>query len=290
VNNFVGRPTKEALFQAFSDIDQKTGFASLRGDKRRLCYNAPMCGRYVSPDAESIEEAWPIAAHIATQALRRRFNVLPGSMVPVLRGEGARAALVLIQARWGFIPPWWKQPKPPPDCFNARSEDAAAKPMWRAAYRSARCLIPADGWYEWSGVERIDPRTGTSESERRPHFIFRPQGPICFAGLMSLWKLEGRMPLITCAILTRPASASLRGIHPRMPVVLPEELYRDWLSPRLEHAQRIAELIAQSMSDFSHYPVSMQLNHATEDAEELVHPIGLGLTAGDATRGLSNSR
>jgi putative SOS response-associated peptidase YedK len=233
-----------------------------------------MCERYVSPDTASIRQAWPVA-HVLTGALGRRFNVLPGSSIPVLRGEGPLGELALFEARWGFIPPWWKQPRPPPDCFTARSDDAAKKPMWRSAYRSARCLVPADGWYQWSGAERIDGRTREVHTTRQPHFIFRPEGPVCFAGLLSLWKLDGYMPLITCAILTRPAGEQLRAIHDRMPVVLPPELFGDWLSAKLEHEQAIGSLIASSMSDFSHYPVSAQLNNAKHDAQELVQPIRL---------------
>jgi putative SOS response-associated peptidase YedK len=233
-----------------------------------------MCGRYVSPDTASIRQAWPIA-QVLTGELGRRFNVLPGTSIPVLRGDGPRGELTLLEARWGFIPPWWKQLRPPPDCFTARSEDAAAKPMWRAAYRSARCLVPADGWYEWSGAERVDVKTGTVDARRQPHFIFRPEGPVCFAGLTSLWKLDARMPLITCAILTRPAGEGLRAIHERMPVVLPPDLFADWLSTKLEDAQAIRGLIAGSMSDFSHYPVSARLNNASHDEEALVSPITL---------------
>jgi putative SOS response-associated peptidase YedK len=229
-----------------------------------------MCSRYVSPDTASIEHAWRIGNSGAT-SFARRFNVLPDTRIPVLRADPARR-LFLLDARWGFVPPWWKQATPPTGCFNARAEEAAHKPMWRHSYRTERCLIPADGWYEWSGVERVDAKTGEVQSRRQPHFIFRPEGPVCFAGLMSLWKLNAQLPVITCAILTRTASTSLSHIHARMPVVLPPPLFEDWLHPDLQEPDA---LIGQAMSEFSQYPVSAELNNAKHDAQELVNPIAL---------------
>jgi putative SOS response-associated peptidase YedK len=210
--------------------------------------------RYVSPDSTSIERAWPIGNRGAS-AFVRRFNVLPETRVPILRND--RGGLYLIEARWGFVPPWWKQPTPPRGCIDAKAEDAADKPMWRHAYRSERCLIPADGWYAWAGP-------------RQPHFIFRPEGPVCFAGLMSLWKLDGQLPLITCAILTRAASTALSHIHPRMPVVLPSALFADWLDPKVAEPD---PLIAQAIDEFSHYPVTPDLAEARHDEEALVLPL-----------------
>jgi putative SOS response-associated peptidase YedK len=228
-----------------------------------------MCGRYVVPDSATIEHAWPIARS-ADAPFDRRFNVAPGSHVPVLRAEGE--ALVLLHARWGFVPPWWKQPKPPAGCFVVRSEEAAAKQMWRDAYRHERCLIPADGWYEWSGVERVDPHRGEIRSSRQPHFVFHRDGAVCFAGVTSLWKLEGQSALVTCAVLTCAATGALAKLHPRMPVVLPEALYPAWLDPRLRQPDDIAEIIAHAMTVFSHYPVSSRLNDAAYDDEDLVRP------------------
>jgi putative SOS response-associated peptidase YedK len=191
--------------------------------------------------------------------------------VPVLRRD-ADNALVLIRARWGFIPPWWNQSKPPEHCFSTRCEDASSKPMWQPAYRSARCVIPADGWYEWSGAERVGPDPTKAQDKRQPHFLFRTDGPVGFAGLISLWKLPGHLPLITCAILTRAASPSVARIHPRMPVVLPHEALAHWLDPGRRTPAEISPILARSITDFSHYPVSKRLNNATEDDEALVKP------------------
>ena len=235
-----------------------------------------MCDRYVSPSSESIEQAWTLGRR-GCDAFDRRFNVLPGTRVPVLRGD--RGNLFLMQARWGFIPRWWSQKKPPDNCYTARVEDAAAKPMWRDSYRTERCLIPADGWYEWSGVERVDAKTGEVRSLRQPHFVFRPEGPVCFGGLMSLWKLEGQLPVINCAILTREAPAPLREIHPRIPLVLPPAAFRSWLNPTLRSAGELAALIGGSVDQFSHYPVSPALTGASHDDVDFVKPMPLKTAA-----------
>ena len=229
-----------------------------------------MCGRYVSPDIKTVETIWPVA-QAACKPFGRRYNVLPGTMIPALRGDPSTKGLIVIEARWGFIPPWWKQSRLPSHCFTERSEDADHKPMWSPAFRSSRCLIPADGWYEWSGVERI--KAKAADTPRQPHFIFRPEGPVCFAGVMSLWKLDGHLPLITCAILTRPASPALNTIHNRMPVVLPHAACIDWVDPRLQHPAQIASVMQQAVTDFSYYPVDTRLNNATDDDEALVKPI-----------------
>ena len=231
-----------------------------------------MCDRYVSPSSESIEQAWSLGRR-SCDAFDRRFNVLPGTRVPVLRGD--RGGLFLMQARWGFVPRWWSQKKPPEHCHTARVEDAAAKPMWRDSYRTERCLIPVDGWYEWSGVERVDAKTGEVRSLRRPHFMFRPEGPVCVGGLMSLWKLEGQLPVINCAILTREAPTPLREIHPRIPLVLPPAAFKSWLNPNLRSADELAAVIAGSLEQFSHYPVNPALTGASHDDVDFVKPMPL---------------
>lgn len=227
-----------------------------------------MCGRYVSPDTASIVRAWRVG-RTTGNPFPRRFNVVPATDIPILRGDPRTGELILLAARWGFIPPWWTHAKPPNQCFNARSEEASSKPVWRLAYRESRCLIPAEGWYEWTGAERIDAKTGEIRSRRQPHFIFRgDREPFCFAGLMTLWKLPGQLPRITCAILTRAATPSVRDIHDRMPVVIAEADIGKWL----DHGADAAALIERAESDFTHYPVSTRLNATVSDDAALLEP------------------
>jgi len=232
-----------------------------------------MCGRYVSPDTAAIERAWHIG-RTNSNPFRRRFNVLPTTNTPILRGNPATRALELVEARWGLIPHWWKQAKPPQHCFNARSEEAAGKPMWRHSYRHARCLIPAAGWYEWQAVERADPRTGEIRISKQPHFIYRHDKKlICFAGVMAMNTPEGKDPLLTCALLTRDAAPSVAMIHDRMPVVLPGALFDSWLDPDLQKSEDVAAVVARAQVDFAHHPVSIKLNTAKNDDPSLIDPL-----------------
>ena len=101
-----------------------------------------MCGRYVSPEESAMERYWHIGARTPLTWYRRSFNVTPTATVPIIRADES-GQLELLPARWGLIPGWWKDPKPPMRSFNARSEEAASKPMWRSSYRNQRCLMPA---------------------------------------------------------------------------------------------------------------------------------------------------
>ena len=231
-----------------------------------------MCGRYVSPERAAIERAWQVGRG-NSNPFGRRTNVLPTSVIPILRADPATGALELAEARWGLVPSWWKQAKPPAYSINARAEEAAAKPMWRHAWRHARCLIPAEGWYEWQAAQRADPATGGTKDYKQPHYIFRrDRRPVCFAGLMEASPAKE----LTCAILTRAASESVAGIHDRMPVVLPDELLVRWVRADVEKPEDVAGMVKLAQSTFAHYPVSTRLNSAKADDPELLAPVAQG--------------
>jgi len=213
-----------------------------------------MCGRYVSPDQASIERAWQIRRSSGLD-LARRFNVQPTTDVPLLLHDSGE--LVLVAARWGLIPHWWKQDRPPNFTINARLEEAAGKPMWRDPMRRARCLLPAEGWYEWQEVA----------GGKQPYYLHRTDGrPFCFAGLMSTWK-----DTLSCAILTKPAEGPVAEVHDRMPVVLPDEAHAGWLDPALKDATEFARTNALAR-EFSHYAVSKRVNNARHEGADLIEP------------------
>lgn len=215
-----------------------------------------MCGRYVSPEQASIERAWQIRRSSGMDFVRR-FNVQPTTEVPLLLLDAGE--LALAAARWGLIPHWWKQDKPPTFTINARLEEAAGKPMWRDPMRRTRCLLPADGWYEWQDLA----------GGKQPHYITRQdRKPFCFAGLMSVWKDQ-----LSCAILTKAAEGPAAGIHDRMPVVFADEAFEGWLDPALKDATDFARAQAQSR-DFVHYAVSKRVNNARNEGPELIEPAG----------------
>ncbi len=235
-----------------------------------------MCGRYVSPEQAEIERTWQIG-RTNSNPFRRRYNVLPTTQVPILRRAVDADELELTEARWGLIPDWWSKPKPPTSTINARSEEAAGKPMWRHPYRHARCLIPAVGWYEWKPMERMDPATGEVTTYKQPFYLrAATDGPICFAGLLSIWTPVGGEPRLTCAILTRAPSPSAAEIHDRMPVILADTAHREWLDPEQQDAGKVAEIVRLcAVDDVKHYPVSTRLNSSKTDDEKLIEPVNV---------------
>jgi putative SOS response-associated peptidase YedK len=217
-----------------------------------------MCGRYVSPEQASIERAWKID-RTSGNPFPRRFNVQPTTAVPVLLLEdGART---LRGARWGLIPHWWKQDKPPGSTLNARLEDISGKPMWRDPIRRSRCLLPAEGWYEWR----------ETAAGKQPHYITRrDRRPFCFAGLYATWR-----GTLSCAILTTQALGPVAEVHERMPVVLPEADHGAWLEPAMHDAAVATAMALEPMApeEFEHYPVSRRVNNARHEGPDLIEPL-----------------
>ncbi|MGQ0526114.1 MAG: SOS response-associated peptidase [Betaproteobacteria bacterium] len=234
-----------------------------------------MCGRFVSPAEAAIERAWHVGRGTSTP-FARRYNVAPTATIPVLRWDRQARQLELVAARWGLIPHWWKELKAPQFAFNARIEEAASKPMWRDASRRARCLIPAEGWYEWK--EDVDgPRART---RKQPYFVCRPdRQPFCFAGLLSRWlDRETGETVVSCAILTTPAAGALAELHERMPVVVPDTVHGAWLDAAQTDAEqalgRVAAAAPATIDLLEHYAVSARVNDARIDEPALLQPLG----------------
>jgi putative SOS response-associated peptidase YedK len=235
-----------------------------------------MCGRFVSPEEATIERYWHLGRH-NFKLLPRRFNVFPTDTIQFLRRPSNSEGLELAGGRWGLVPHWWKEAKPPKTSFNARVEEAAGKPMWRDAWSRARCLIPAEGWYEWQAVERVDPATGEIKRAKQPHFIRHADGRgICFAGLMSYWKNpETGEALRSCAILTTSAAGPLAEIHDRTPVVLPQDVHAAWLDRKLTDASQVKAIADARMppEEFTHYKVRLLVNNTDLNGPELIEPL-----------------
>ncbi|HLB30621.1 MAG TPA: SOS response-associated peptidase [Gammaproteobacteria bacterium] len=230
-----------------------------------------MCGRLVLPDSVAIRQQMDVDSSTA-RSFERRFNVAPTATVPIIiaRPDGGR---VLQPARWGLAPPWWQEQKLPSHTFNARSEDAWKKPMWRAAIRNARCLLPAEGWYEWRTLEVIDRETGEVTRGKQPYFIHDATRPLlALAGLYSRGNNTDAGFEYSCAVLTRAASPALQAIHNRMPVVLREDAWRIWLAAQ-ETPEAIDAAIAGSADDLAFHAVSARVNNARVDDAALIEPI-----------------
>lgn len=245
-----------------------------------------MCGRYVSPDEAAIEREWdigrrnPVRLPLPASAERlfsmTRYNVAPTTLVPIVRFDRDANQRVLDAARWGLIPHWWSKSEPPRNTFNARSEEAAGKPMWRHAWRHTRCLLPALGWYEWTDAQRADPSGGRRKSYRQPYFIHREDGaPLAFAGLYSLPPENGE-PILSCAVVTRAALGRLADVHERMPVVLIPELQSCWLDPELKDPAEVDGIVASA--DRIHlvfHPVDTRVNASRGDDPGMIARIAL---------------
>lgn len=233
-------------------------------------YRDAMCGRFVLPEEAAVLACWPQIAPIQDGGWKACFNVAPARTVPVLVREPG-GGLALRPARWGLIPAWWRRESPPARTFNARSEDAARKPMWRDSLPARRCLVPAGGWYEW---KRPDGAAGLSgRPSPQPYFICRPREPVlAFAGLWARREPAGSDPALSFAILTQPAAPAISFIHPRMPVVVPLDQQAEWLDPRTT-AETARTLIARACEDFLARPVSSRVNDARQDSPDLTREV-----------------
>ena len=235
-----------------------------------------MCGRYVSPEEAAIERFWHIGRH-NNNPFARRFNVSPTSIMPILRLDRFTGEIELVNARWGLIPTWWKDAKPPRTTHNARSEESATKPMWKGPLAKSRCLISAVGWYEWKQVERTDPATGEIIKAKQPHFFHLPDDQLfAFAGVMAMRKpATDDEWQASCAILTREAVGPAAEVHDRMPVILAGDSENAWLDPKIsDAAQAMAAALENGVTELEHHPVSSRVNVAANDDKALIEALG----------------
>ena len=179
-----------------------------------------MCGRFsLTAGLGEVAEAFAAEVSPALAGCEPRYNIAPTEDVPVVIAapEGRRAGPM----RWGLVPPWAESPRMGARMINARSETVSTRRTFRESFLARRCLVPADGFYEWES--RAD--------GKRPHWIHRPgRALFAMAGIWAPWRRDGGAPLATFSVLTRDASGPIRRLHDRVPVILPETLWTDWLA------------------------------------------------------------
>ncbi len=234
-----------------------------------------MCGRYVSPEEAEIERHWHIGRS-SPNPFGRRFNVSPTQPIPILRLDRATGELELVHARWGLIPSWWKDVRPPRTSHNARAEEAATKPMWRGALAKSRCLIPAVGWYEWKTIAQADTSTGEIKTIKRPHFFHLPGNRLfCFAGILAMWTAPDRAePQLSAALFTQDSTGPSAEVHERMPIVLAPEAEDAWLDAHLSDPGRAMALArTHAVIEVLHYPVSSRVNASKSEGEDLTRAL-----------------
>ncbi len=244
-----------------------------------------MCGRFVAASSPTLL-AERFHAEETIEATVPDYNVAPREDVTVVReraGEDHTRRL-LSRLRWGLVPAWAKDPSVGDRMINARAETLTTSSAFQVAFAKRRCLIPADGFYEW---RRVPPPPGTKRARREPFFIHRRDGePMAFAGLWAVWKVPE--PLVgtigsddgwlrSCSIVTTEANALLEPVHDRMPVVLPERAWDEWLDPAPvagERAAVLTQLLVPAPDEwFEMFAVSDRVNRVLEKGPELVRPL-----------------
>ena len=221
-----------------------------------------MCGRYFLHS--SADKLSALFGEMPMPVLEARYNIAPTQPVPVVRQDRAgRREMVLV--RWGLVPAWSKGPDSRFGMINARLETVAQKPAYRSAFRYKRCLIPADGFYEWRAAGRF----------KQP-YVLRPSDgrPMALAGLWEHWQDADGNELESCTILVREANAQVKSVHERMPVIMGPDSFGLWLDIHAQKPQPLETLLAvQQAPDLEIYPVSRAVNSPREDSSGLLEPI-----------------
>jgi putative SOS response-associated peptidase YedK len=234
-----------------------------------------MCGRYVSvrSDADMLDEFDAVDA-TNDETPEADYNVAPTKPVrvvvnrPLRDAEGKPEPEPTRQLRvvsWGLVPSWAKDQRGASKLINARIESVATKPAFRRAYAKRRCLVPADGWYEWRAFDsEYGPR-------KQPLYMTPVDGHLlAFAGLYEFWGTSGQT-LTTCAIITSPADGALAEIHDRMPLVLPRSAWSRWLDPGVEDpADLLVPWDEASGEHLELRPVDTAVNYVDNNGPELI--------------------
>jgi len=222
-----------------------------------------MCGRY---ELHSHPAAIALAFGLAhPPELHARYNIAPMTDVPVVRISTA-GERELVRMRWGLVPRWAKDPSIGAKMINARGETIADKPSFRTAYRRHRCLLPADGFYEWVQVG-----DGPHPKKQPMHIGMKDGTPFGFAGLFERWLNANGEVLDTCTIVTTDANELLRPIHDRMPVIIAPAQYARWLDPA--HADVVDLIAPYPSAAMAYYPVSTRLNNVRHDDAALIESV-----------------
>jgi len=224
-----------------------------------------MCGRYVLSQRASVYADWFGAGVVKTEELAPNYNVAPTDPVyAVAEYEGERQ---LGSFRWGLVPWFSKDRKTAARHINARVETVATKPSFKDSLVSKRCLVPADGFYEWQRMP--------DDKGKLPHFIHSASAePLAFAGLWASWKdPETNERLKTCTILTGEPSALVKPIHDRMPVILDRALWDAWLGASEDVEELLGLLTSRPPVDVALHPVSTLVNSVKNNLPELIEPL-----------------
>jgi putative SOS response-associated peptidase YedK len=221
-----------------------------------------VCGRYTlaTPAPAAIRARFPVGESVE---IVPRYNVAPGDQVLAVTTdrEGSPRGELL---RWGLVPSWAKSPQSGLKMINARVETVATRPAYRLAFERFRCLVIADGFFEWRRLP---------DGSKQPHHIARSDGePFAFAGLWSVWRREDGLALRTCAIITRPANSPVAAVHDRMPVMLAPGHEPSWLDRATTDKTLRGLLRGLPGCEIVVRPVCSAVNDARYDGPECLAP------------------
>jgi len=222
-----------------------------------------MCGRFtLTASGEVVAEFFDLAGPPPGTP---RYNIAPTQPAPVIRAE-ARDRLDWLH--WGLIPSWAKDPQIGNRMINARAETVDAKPAFRGAFKHRRCLVVADGFYEW--------QKQPGQKRKQPYYVrMRDAAPFAFAGLWEHWEDDEGTAIESCVILTTEPNALMKTIHDRMPVILRPEDYAKWLDPAGKDTARTTSLLVpHSPEPMIAFPVGTLVNSPANDVAACVEPVG----------------
>lgn len=235
-----------------------------------------MCGRYAaSADAELLEEIFVID-EVVGPLPPARWNIAPTDPVAAVLERVAKdsddVTRKLVELRWGLVPSWSKDAKGGARMINARFETVAEKPAFRKALASRRCLLPADGYYEWYAQPGDADLPPSKRPRKQPFFIHPSDGSLlAMAGLYEFWKSPDGEWLTTCTIITTTAADAVGHIHDRMPMTVQPQLWDDWLDP--SRTEGALELLQAPGADLEAYAVSRLVSTVGNDGPELIDPL-----------------
>lgn len=221
-----------------------------------------MCGRYlITTPLEAIQQMFNFEERLN---IPPNYNVAPTHEMPIVRAYAGGQERELTKARWGLIPFWAKDTKIGYSTFNARADTVAKKPAFRDAYKKHRCLVPANGFYEWQKV-------GKSKTDKQPYLIRLHGGELfAFAGLWSWWENPDGEEITSYTIITTEPNEMVKPIHNRMPVILSPANYNRWLDPNQDGANLLKPFPAEEMEA---YAVNKRVGLVKNNDPELIEPI-----------------
>lgn len=224
-----------------------------------------MCGRYtLTQPREAIATTFGLDSETLPD-IAPRYNIAPSQPVAIIRAESQTLTPQLTHVVWGLIPFWAKDPKIGYKLINARGETVAEKPSFKAALKYRRCLIPADGFYEWQR---------RSSGKQPYYFQLRDRHLFAFAGLWEHWQSPDGSEIESCTIITTAANEVLRPVHDRMPVIIPPQHYNQWLDLENQKPQDVASLLQPYTAEtMMSYPVHPQVNNARYDQADCIQPL-----------------